>query len=146
MHGAAEISLNGFSRRRKQYRVCLVLTHPPILLHNIALIQMCHHAKAPHSQGPNPPPQPLTSRPPNRLIVVSQWRWCEVSPTEYASNLSSDVVQNHNKSTKAECFTRLILSITVLNLLNAQLPYSSLQVMTFTRPGYSQILKKSCAD
>lgn len=26
----------------------------PILLHNIALIQMCHHAKAPNSQGPQP--------------------------------------------------------------------------------------------
>lgn len=81
------------SRGTKQYKVCLVLTHPPIILYNIALIQMCHRAKAPNSRGPSPPPQPPTSRPPNRfpnqldLIMVSQWCWSAVSPTEYASNL-----------------------------------------------------------
>lgn len=120
MHGAAEISLNGFSRRRKQYRVCLVLTHPPILLHNIALIQMCHHAKAPHSQGPNPPPQPPTRGPPNRLIVVSQWRWCAVSPTEYASNLYKITTKTSTLNVLPGWFCQLLYSTYSMHNFHAQ--------------------------
>lgn len=49
-------------------------SHPPILPHNI-LPQMCHRAKAPHTRGPSPPPNPRQAdhptESPDQLDLIS---------------------------------------------------------------------------
>lgn len=47
--------------------------HPPALLHNISLIQTCHRAKAPHSRGPNPPPNPRQADHPTDPLTSLIW-------------------------------------------------------------------------
>lgn len=97
-NGAVETSLSMF-------KVCLVAT--PILLHNIALIQMCHHAKAPQQPGstalhPNPrqadhPTDSSTTSVWSRFLTVMVW-----SPGHATS-------YNHDKSTATKRIIMLFL-------------------------------------
>ena len=113
--------------------------HPPVLLHNISLIQMCQRAKAPHSRGPNPPPNPRQADHPIDSLTSLIW-----FPNVQLWSINFccfffDAVQNHNKSTEAQCnnadltHARLLLPVFCKFYDYAQSFIASLSVINVTR-------------
>lgn len=111
-----------------------MFSQPPILLHNIAFIQMCHRAKAPHGRGPNPLPKPRQADHPIDLLTTLIWSQL---PNGSDPALSWSVKrQTHNESILANCIIKLILPMSLVSL-----PYTLMMPSRYTEYSAFEVCK-----